>query len=112
MDRMDFGKYDGRKVADVPSSYLRWCLRECDCLSEWLRCAIERELRTREGQDQPRQQERQQKTYPPPLDVAAIIGSVRRELAMKYHPDRGGSTEVMAGVNVVLDRVLQMAGVG
>jgi uncharacterized protein (DUF3820 family) len=39
--RMSFGKYAGRRVCDIPSSYLCWCLRTIGDLDPWLRAAME-----------------------------------------------------------------------
>lgn len=47
----------------------------------------------------------------PLIDLAALLGRTRRELAMKYHPDRGGSSEIMKGVNIALDHVQKLVGV-
>ncbi len=38
--RMPFGKHRGKLLADVPFSYLAWCLRSCDNLDPWSRQAI------------------------------------------------------------------------
>lgn len=52
--RMTFGKHKGQRPEDVPTDYLLWCLRECDCLDHWLREAIRQELAPRCGRyDQP-----------------------------------------------------------
>jgi hypothetical protein len=38
-----------------------------------------------------------------------LVGQVRRELAMRYPPDRGGSVAEMAAVNNACDRLLELA---
>ncbi len=40
---MPFGKHRGKRLADVPTSYLRWLLAECD-LSAWLLAGVRQEL--------------------------------------------------------------------
>jgi uncharacterized protein (DUF3820 family) len=37
---MPFGRYKGRQLQAIEENYLRWCLRECRCLSLGLREAI------------------------------------------------------------------------
>ncbi len=87
-DVFNFGKYRGRLVSEVPSSYLAWCLRSLDRLSPWLRQAIEGELRQRDEL---------------PEQSVAISPEVVRDwygrMAMEFHPDRGGSNEAMKAVN-------------
>jgi hypothetical protein len=36
------------------------------------------------------------------------LGSLRRKLAMQYHPDRGGNKDIMVGINLALDAVLKL----
>jgi uncharacterized protein (DUF3820 family) len=38
--RMPFGRHQGRQLQAIEENYLRWCLRECRCLSLGLREAI------------------------------------------------------------------------
>lgn len=44
-----FGKHEGAPIADIPESYLRWCLREMKDLSRDLRFTIEQTLETSKG---------------------------------------------------------------
>jgi uncharacterized protein (DUF3820 family) len=44
---MDFGKYKGKTVGEVPPDYLRWALRECSNLSFNLRKAMKLVLQAR-----------------------------------------------------------------
>ena len=39
--KMPFGKHKGRLLTDIPSSYLRWLLRECDLDPPLRRAVIE-----------------------------------------------------------------------
>lgn len=110
---MNFGKYHNEPVSTVPTPYLLWCLRECECLDDWLRAAIEQELARRRGQ---RSQAPPAQTSPPRadtalVDVKAIISTAYREMAMRFHPDRGGTKEAMQAVNATIDRLRQLAGV-
>jgi hypothetical protein len=101
--RFDFGKHCDRPVEDVPTSYLRWCLRECECLTPWLRSAVEAELARRAGggpreRGQPR----------PPVDWPAVIQGWYRSLCLDFHPDRGGSKEAMQAINEAHDRLRRL----
>lgn len=52
-------------------------------------------------------------TPPPPtagIITAAHLRALRRELSLRYHPDRGGATEAMAAVNDLLDRLERVLG--
>ena len=45
--RLHFGKYKGEHVANLPRSYLRWLLAECEGLDPDLRYAVKAELQCR-----------------------------------------------------------------
>jgi hypothetical protein len=102
---MNFGKFRGRHVSDVPTDYLQWALRTCDNLDGWLREAIEEELHARVP---PRPQPPRN---PPPPVLAGIIAEWYRKMALRYHPDRGGSTLAMQIVNEAVNELRQMLGV-
>ena len=87
--KMPFGKYSGLDLADLPTSYLRWLL-SLDDLREPLRSAAMSEYRGRYFEEP----ERAVST----LDADAIK-AIYRELAFKWHPDRGGTKEAMQAVN-------------
>ena len=106
--RMPFGKFKGRLLVDVPTDYLLW-LTQVD-LKPWLKYAVERELasRNRESYSRPRPEA----SYPPPVDISIIIQTWYRELALRFHPDRGGHPpEVMAALNHAHNRLKELAGV-
>jgi hypothetical protein len=106
-ERFDFGKHRGRRVCDVPTGYLRWCLRECECLDPYLRRAVHEELRRRDGPA----------PGPAPsgstavVDLPAVIRQWHRELVLKWHPDRGGSKEAMQAINDAHDLLQKLVGV-
>jgi hypothetical protein len=84
---MPFGKYKGCEVADLPKPYLEWLYQNVE-LRGRLEAEIARALWGPSYHD----------------DTPAIIepGKVKliyRELALKWHPDRGGSTQAMAALN-------------
>lgn len=43
-----FGKYDGHRLGEIPSSYLQWCRDNCHSLDDGLRDDIKGELARRE----------------------------------------------------------------
>jgi hypothetical protein len=102
---MPFGKYKGELIEGIPTSYLKWLLRECK-LRLPLRYAVERELAIRRadtaGDD-------------PPAAQAApawvnIIRQWHREMALQFHPDRGGHPEAMKAINHAADRLKELTG--
>jgi hypothetical protein len=97
---MPFGKYKHWLLRDVPSSYLCWCLEECDNLRPGLKAAIRAKLADRFG--------------PRPggapagrdvREVAAGVEAIYRQLTMTWHPDRGGTTEAMQALNQFRERL-------
>lgn len=87
--RMPFGKYSGLDLAELPLSYLGWLLGLND-LREPLKSTAWAEYRRR-------------------IDIqggrsvstigADAIRAIYRQLAFKWHPDRGGTKEAMQAVN-------------
>src|SRR5262245_55092932 len=99
MTTMPFGKHRGKRLADVPLSYLAWLLDECD-VKPYLREAIAGELAGR--LDLPRW------SYHPPAGIdpyhlRKALGRWYREQVMRHHPDRGGEPAVMVAVNAIND---------
>jgi hypothetical protein len=90
----------------VPSAYLRWCLAECQCLHDWLRREIQAELKSRF--DSPR---RGQSGRPALPDLSSIVARWHHEMALRFHPDRGGTVEAMQAVNHAADRLKELLGV-
>jgi hypothetical protein len=110
---MPFGKYKGRLVSDIPSSYLEW-LTTID-LSDALQEAVVEELRLRdygysddpgEDKDDHAQNSRRKQTShsATQLDVAAWY----RRLSLEFHPDRGGSKEGMQAIHRAKELLEQM----
>jgi hypothetical protein len=84
---MPWGKHKGRRLSEIPGSYLFWLLEECDSLRDDLRIKIQEELRNRIHP--------KQKTG---IDVASIRDWCRRA-SLVCHPDTGGSVAAMKLVN-------------
>jgi hypothetical protein len=95
--RMPFGKFKGQLLRELPDDYLCWLRTECD-LREPLRMRVEREYQRR---IQPRSRTRPAPMAPVALPPAlqqtavAIVASGFRALALRRHPDHGGSHEAM-----------------
>jgi hypothetical protein len=101
--RFNFGKHKGVPVSDVPTGYLRWVLRECECIDPPLRAAVEDELARRGSAP----------SAPAGAGHAVVpwdglVARWYRELTMKWHPDRGGSREGMQAVNDAHDRLRKL----
>jgi len=83
---MPFGKYKGWPVSELPYHYLRWLWENVE-LREPLRTAV-REALGLEG------------SGPLSLSIeSAALKDIYRRLALKWHPDCGGSNEAMAALN-------------
>lgn len=89
---MPFGKYKNLDLREVPDFYLDW-LFEIE-LREPLKSAVRREIAKREGTD-----------YTPAATNGGRVKQIYYELALKYHPDRGGSTEAMQAVNEFYEKL-------
>ena len=91
---MRFGKNKGEKIENIPSKYLRWLIENINEMDYDLDRAIRNELRARGAE--PRDE-------PPPAgrgeEAASVIRTWAAALALKFHPDRGGSNEAMRVVN-------------
>ncbi|RKZ24931.1 hypothetical protein DRQ26_06760 [bacterium] len=93
--RMPFGKYRGLPVTDLPPSYLRWLWENIE-LREPLRSAV-REALGLEG------------SGPLSLSVEpATLQGIYRRLALKWHPDCGGSNEAMAALNEFYEELREL----
>ena len=104
MLNMPFGKYKGELIEHIPTDYLKWLFRECN-LRPPLCYAVERELAIR----------RTDAASDPPAAQAApawanIIRKWHREMALKFHPDRGGHVEAMKAINHAADRLKELTG--
>jgi hypothetical protein len=108
---VNFGRYKGRRVDEIPTSYLRWAVRECSNLEPYLRIVMYRELEHRAGEVDSGQARQAPGGFHPPANLPDIIRKWYRGLAMKYHPDRDGSHEAMKVVNDAYEQLKQLTGV-
>ena len=84
--RMLFGKYRGYEIEDIPIEYLEWLAANVELRGN-LRIKVVEILLNRKLEEYPFNIE--------PSDLRAIY----HRLAMKWHPDRGGSQEAMQAIN-------------
>lgn len=99
--KMPFGKYRDEPLEEIPTGYLEWVVRNCTRIDPWLRRLIDVELEERK-QPVPERQNG--------ADWVPIISRWYRELAMKFHPDRGGSHEQMQAINEANDLLKRLLG--
>ncbi len=117
---MPFGKHKGEHIDDVPLDYLMWVYENCDLRSEALASAISARIRGRQSRTSSHSPPPPPPPPPPPRQeqatstgVATIEKVVRawhRQMAMKYHPDRGGTHEQMLLVNEGAELLKKLAG--
>jgi hypothetical protein len=118
---MPFGKYRNKRIGKVPTEYLVWLRDSYSGLTDEVRHAVEQELRVREAEEAPAPEAVPATTKGgEPVAVRtvsptgqALAGNVRmmfRNLALKYHPDRGGSEMAMRALNELHDQVQELIG--
>jgi uncharacterized protein (DUF3820 family) len=109
--RMPWGKHEGKRLEDVPLSYLRWVLRQCDAIPLGLRRAIRDVVLEAEDSGTDVRGSREADSAGPPVNWPGVLRDWYRGLAMDYHPDRGGSVEVMKAINEAHDRLRKLVGI-
>ena len=102
--RINFGKYAGEHLEDIPTDYLVWLQNNVKFRSEILRQAVDRELRRRSRFRESHSESHQEQEERPNLFPA--VRKIYRDLCLEFHPDkRGGSSEAMKAVNAFWDRL-------
>lgn len=110
---MPFGKYRGEELEDIPEDYLRWLLHNVKLRDPRLRAEVEELV----GEDAPEFFPEEsgwtkratgsgttQAPPAPPVDalhteLADAVNAWWRKSARLFHPDRGGSDELMKAIN-------------
>lgn len=87
---MPFGKFKGCYVSELPIPYLEWLTDNIN-LREPLRTAVFDALEISTDSIQPVEPNKVKRIY--------------RDLALKYHPDRGGDTTAMQAINEFYERL-------
>jgi len=109
-ESLPFGKYKGRLVREVPTSYLEWAT-ETVTLPPGLREAIREELERRRRHSRANGRASPLALAVPDPEVALeVITAGKRALALKYHPDRGGQTERMRKVLEAAEALTRLVG--
>jgi hypothetical protein len=118
---MPFGKYRDYELDEIPEDYLEWLLENAD-LRPRLLYAIEGSLRLRARR---RDWARSATAAHSPSSwdqlraalaalarerafreqLQEVLKTTYRELALRHHPDRGGSHEAMIAVNEMYERL-------
>jgi len=93
---LNFGKYRGYDLSEIPLSYLAWIFETVDGKPELIEAARQ-EIRRRVSGYEP---------DPEPLD-AERLRRVYRTLAIEHHPDHGGDNGIMAGINLFYEAIRQ-----
>jgi hypothetical protein len=87
---MPFGKFKGIDISDLPDDYLKW-LASLGDLKQPLRQAIDNEVEAR-----------REPSTPSAVEIGfadEIISAGVKKLALRHHPDVGGTEESMKAVN-------------
>ncbi len=95
--RMPFGKHKGRRITDVPLSYLSWVLGNLHDLDPRLRGVIRESLDRRGQQEAPREEQRFDVVSRD--DLRTALRGWFRDQVRRYHPDHGGTNEAMSALN-------------
>lgn len=89
---MNFGKYRGQHLSEIPLAYLAWIFENLTEKPE-LHEAARQEIRRRVSGDGPEVD---------PLDRERLR-RVYRTLAIEHHPDHGGDNDIMTGINLFFE---------
>jgi hypothetical protein len=107
MTTMPFGKHKGKFLRDIPTNYLEWLFRECN-LRHPLLTAVQWELSSRAEDEL--DDEFPERFTPPAPPWTDLIRQWHREMALQFHPDRGGHPEAMKAINHAVDRLKELTG--
>lgn len=99
---MPFGKHRGKPIAELPASYLVWCLTECEGLNSFVRREMIRVIREWLDEEDPTSY-RVKPGPPEPSDITGAIRRWHRQLAQRFHPDSGGQNGQMVVVNEAVE---------
>lgn len=108
--RMPWGKYRGKLLTDIPTSYLLWVVREASYAKPKLKKAIVKLLRQRGQRESFQQAEPEKKTTAPPASPD-VIKSWYREMTLRFHPDRTlDDGKAMSAINHAYTRLRELLG--
>lgn len=88
--RLEFGKYRGRDITDVPDDYIEFMIISSEKTARLFHEEQDRRLAQREAKLSA---------------MERIIQAGYRTLALQNHPDKGGNTAAMQEINFAHDRL-------
>ena len=100
--RMPFGKYQGQSVYDIPIDYIYWLKNNASLFGELEDIVDERIEKAEQEQYEEAQRENSQLVT---AFEMGLLKTIYRRIAMKWHPDQGGSTQAMPAVNEFYDEL-------
>lgn len=89
--KMPFGKYRGRELSEVPTTYLRWALEYAEGLTVPVRLAVSNQLEARESGNS-----LASPPAPTRADLLALVRKWHHRMKLAHHPELGGTAERMA----------------
>jgi hypothetical protein len=102
--RMPFGKWRGYDLSEIPLNYLQWLWGNTE-LRDGLLEAVCYEIQSRQDEIERRQ-------YSSAMPTAKVdadkIQKIYRNMAFKWHPDRGGSHTAMQAINEFYEQLKQI----
>jgi hypothetical protein len=102
--RMPFGKWRGHDLSEIPLNYLQWLWGNAELRGGLLE-AVCYEIQSRQDEI-----ERRQDSFAMPtakVDTGQIQ-KIYRNMAFKWHPDRGGSHTAMQAINEFYEAIKQI----
>ena len=105
--KLTFGKYRGRSLEDVPDDYLVWVLDHAESAGPTLKEAIRRHLGL-DGTSNENGNGHGGGLLPAELQEA--LRSWHRRMALRFHPDRGGSNEQMQSIQEGYEELRRIFG--
>jgi len=98
---MPFGKHKGTPIDQVPLSYIEWLL-EKDNVDGWLRSELEKSRNKQLGGDFDEFRQEFEEDL-----QSRKIRKIFLECSKKWHPDKGGSHEAMAALNMFHEKLIE-----
>ena len=105
--RLTFGKYLGKRLEEVPESYLIWVLENLTHLNPHTRMSIEQFLLKDDGAHE----SPTSTVEDSPVNIEAFEGLIKtwyRQMAQRHHPDRGGDNKSMSVINDGYEKLCEM----
>ena len=99
--QIDFGKFNGTEIEELPGSYIWWLLgQDFVYYKPVLLSYLQQEAISRWPERLPTKIIKEIVTEPAKqINIKADVQGIFRKLAMKYHPDHGGSNLAMQALN-------------